>query len=173
MTPRAADASRGSRTVRAANVALVVGGLALVISVILPRLHRKAFAERVEAAASDATAIRDLALRFRKEHGSLPGSAARGVAPNEFDMLRNDTLPFNRPGYALQWNRWYRVRQPAVPRELPEEADTLPSPPPILEEFGGVTVFADDLHLLAALRERFGDISTVRSGSWTLFVPPQ
>lgn len=173
MSGQESSAFARRRRVTAANVALFLGGVALVLSVAVPRLHRQTVAGRVETAVLDVTAVRDLALRFREEHGTFPDSRPAGERPPEFGTLRDGSPPFARPGYTLQWNRWNRVREPAVHEPVDPDADTLPSPPPTIEEFGGVTVFADDAPLLAALRERFGEISTVRARSWTLLVPPR
>ncbi len=173
------ESKRGSV---AQDVFLGVGVLALILALAWPRVGQAMRARAVAAARADVEAVRTAALSLWEERRAWPAAADPGVVPVDLAGYLPEGFTFQRPGYALEWERWERVEEPPA-EDTPNAAEgPLDSPLvlprdsvarllPDIGELGGVTVQAQDARLLAALLDHYGPLrSFVRERTWSLVI---
>lgn len=168
-----------------ADVLLVLGGLAVVVSLVYPPLARRAYHHRVARVISGVEALRTAATEYRQRRGSWPEQADPGQVVADLAILLPGDVALRTEDYTLGWTVWKVVEIPPQP-EMPTVTTDAPPPdgrpttppapsdsmgtrPPVVREMGGITVRSSQEGVLGALLERYGTArSFVRDSVWTL-----
>lgn len=123
----------------AADVLLAAACLALLTAAAWPRVARSRVERRAAEAVEAVQAVEAAALAARRERGTWPPAAPRGVVPSELAGRLPAGTGFDRGSFDLSWALWMAVTpQDPVALELPPEEEEGPPPGGIPRELRGL-----------------------------------
>ena len=159
------------------NLLLVVAFVALLMSVIWPRVADRAFTARVEEVVGDIERLRGAVTEVREATGTWPPTGpAEALAPGLATSDGGASPEEESTG--VTWRRLDSVEIPppsigvadSVPEAFDEAEQELPAPVPEFYHRGAISVRSQDPALLGSLLERY-EGSFVHDGVWTLVLP--
>ena len=167
------------RRLRAADFAVILAVLVLVVVAAAPTLRGRAFQGLVEDAAGEVEVLRTRAVDTRTSGGAWPTPSAPGVTPTELRgaYAGDSALAFG--GYTLEWRTVDVVERVESPTPPPPPTLLGDAPPdsvgpemiPVVRSLGAVVLHSGDGSLLAEMLARWGrEVSFVRDTTWTLLI---